>query len=250
MQRETVTLSVDSGRLWSSAPYVRTTGQGTSTLTLRGSMDDLNGAFTGGYTTYQGARDANGTHTLHVTLDDEGNAGGGALTATADVALDVAAVNDAPVVTKPLAEQQVDQDVPLTFSAANANRITVADVDAAGSALEVTLTATHGTLTLAGTSGLSFSTGTGTADTTMTFQGEPSDVRAALDGLVYTPAAGYTGAATLQVDADDLGNTGTGGALTDTQTVALNVDVADAVPSSTSGPTASTGWATAWAARS
>jgi hypothetical protein len=223
VQRETVTLSVDSGRLWSSAPYVRITGQGTSTLTLRGSMNDLDAAFTNGSTTYQDARDANGTHTLHVTLDDEGNAGGGALTATADVALDVAAVNDAPVVTKPLAEQQVDQDAPLAFSAANGNRITVADVDAAGSALEVTLTATHGTLTLSGTSGLSFSTGTGTADATMTFQGEPSDVRAALDGLVYTPAAGYTGAATLQVDADDLGNTGTGGALTDTQTVALNV---------------------------
>ena len=56
----------------------------------------------------------------------------------------------------------------LVFSTATSNRISISDVDAAASSVQVTLTVTNGTLTLAGTAGLAFTAGDGTADATMT----------------------------------------------------------------------------------
>ena len=70
---------------------------------------------------------------------------------------------------------------PVVFSTANGNLISVADTD--DTDVEVTLTATDGTLTLNGTTGLAFSNGDGSADTSMTFSGTLADVNAALDGL-------------------------------------------------------------------
>ena len=46
----------------------------------------------------------------------------------------------------------------------------------------------------------------------MTFRGTLGAVNLALDGLTYTPGAGYNGITTLTITSDDLGNTGTGGA--------------------------------------
>ncbi len=59
------------------------------------------------------------------------------------------ATNEAPVNSVPGA-QSVDQDSTLVFSEANGNRILLRD-DAGGNAIELTLTATNGTVTLAGT---------------------------------------------------------------------------------------------------
>jgi hypothetical protein len=220
---ETVTLSVDSGRLTSTyGGPVTTTGSGTATLRLRGVISDINAAFSNGYVRYQDAADANGSHTLHVEIDDEGNAGGGSLTDAVDIPVTVAAVNDAPVITYPTT-RSLDQDGTLVLSTANNDKFSIADVDAGSAAVQVTLAATHGTLTLAGTTGLTFTTGTGTADATMTFEGALSDVDTALDGLTYRPAAGYSGAAALQVDVDDQGNTGSGGSRTAERVVAVNV---------------------------
>ena len=55
------------------------------------------------------------------------------------------------------------------------------------------------TLTLSTTGGLSFSSGTGTGDTTMEFSGSQSAMNDALNGLIYTPTTGYTGSAQVQV---------------------------------------------------
>src|SRR5205085_10654624 len=82
----------------------------------------------------------------------------------------VAASNDAPVNSVPGA-QSVAEDSTLVFSAATSNGISVTDVDAGANPLRVTLTVTNGTLTLAGTAGLGFTTGDGTGDTTMVFTG-------------------------------------------------------------------------------
>ncbi|HEY4423043.1 MAG TPA: tandem-95 repeat protein [Pyrinomonadaceae bacterium] len=148
----------------------------------------------------------------------------------------ITAVNDPPVNTVP-GSVGTPQNTPIVF--AGANTISVADVDAGGNTIQVTLTATNGTLTLSGTSGLSFSftdangagAGDGTADATMTFRGTLVNVNAALNGMTFTPTAGFTGGATLTMTSNDLGNTGTGGPLTDTDTVnilvALNISIQD-----------------------
>ena len=51
------------------------------------------------------------------------------------------------------------------------------------------------------------------------------DINAALDGLTFTPNTNYTGsAATAKITTSDLGHTGSGGAKTDTDTVAIIVN--------------------------
>ena len=61
----------------------------------------------------------------------------------------------------------------------------------------------NGTLSLSQITGLTFVTGDGTADATMTFTGTEALVNAALDGMGYTPDPDWFGAATLTVTTDD-----------------------------------------------
>jgi len=135
--------------------------------------------------------------------------------------------NDAPINSVPGA-QSTNEDTPLTFSIAGGNPITVSDVDAAN--LEVTLTADRGTVTLASTAGLSFSTGDGSGDATMTFTGSQSSINAALEGLVFDPNLNYYGPARVTVSTSDLGATGTGGVLTDVDVIDINVDPVNDAP--------------------
>lgn len=141
---------------------------------------------------------------------------------TATVAITINAVNDAPVNTVPGA-QTANLNTTLTFSAANSNRISISDVDAASAAVRVTLTATGGTLSLSGLSGLSFTAGDGTGDATMTFTGTIANINAALNGLRFTPTTNFTGAASLQIITNDQGATGAGGSRSDTDNVAITV---------------------------
>ena len=113
---------------------------------------------------------------------------------------------------------------PVTFSQANGNAISTSDPDAGSADVEVTLEAQNGRLTLGGTAGLTFSQGDGANDTTMTFRGTLAVVNAALDGLRYAPTLLpflLSGGGSVTITTDDLGNTGVGGPLADTDTVAI-----------------------------
>ncbi len=57
----------------------------------------------------------------------------------------------------------------------------------------------------------------------MTFTGTITAVNTALDGLSFNPTTSFTGAASLQIVTSDQGNTGTGGTLTDSDTITINV---------------------------
>ncbi|MFO0701137.1 MAG: tandem-95 repeat protein, partial [Nitrospira sp.] len=160
--------------------------------------------------------------------------------ATDTIDVIVSAVNDAPVNTVPGA-QTTNKDSALVFSSDNGNTIAISDVDAASGSVQVTLTVTNGTLTLSGTTGLSFSTGDGIGDATMTFTGTVVSINTALNGLSFSPTTGYTGSATLQIVTNDQGNTGTGGALSDTDVVAISVTSASLWMSSNSNATSSAG---------
>lgn len=127
--------------------------------------------------------------------------------------------NGAPVITAP-ASANTPPDTPRVFS-----NISIADADAGAGGLEVSLAVTNGTLTLSGTTGLTFGAGDGTADTAMTFTGTTANINAALNGMTFTPTAAYVGAASLQINADDQGNTGDDGAMADAHTV--NITIAD-----------------------
>ncbi len=175
----------------------------------------------GSNVTYTPDANYNGPDSFTYTISD-GHGG----TDTATISITVTAVNDAPVNTVPGA-QSTNEDASLTFNAANANLISIADLDiaeTAGGMFTVTLSVTNGTLSLSGTTGLVFTTGDGTGDASMIFTGSPANVNAALDGLSYAPAANYNGSASLSLTTEDQGNTGAGGNKSDSDSVSITVD--------------------------
>ncbi len=141
------------------------------------------------------------------------------------VTLTVTAVNDAPLNSVP-GTQQTPKDTPLVFSAANNNPISISDVDAGGAIVQVQLTVNRHWVTLPVTTGLTFSVGDGTSDSTMTFTGTIANINLRLAGATATPWPGFFGygQATLQIVTSDLGNTGSGGTLTDSDTLIINVN--------------------------
>ncbi len=225
-----VTLTATNGTLTLSGTtgLTFTTGDGTAdgSMAFTGTLVNINAALdglkfspTGGYS---------GSASVQIVTDDQGNTGSGGAASDSDtVSITVNAVsptlNDAPVNTVP-GPQNVPQDTALTLSTANGNRISISDVDAGTNAVAVALTATNGTLTLSGTSGLSFTTGDGTADASMAFTGMLVNINTALDGLEFSPTGGYSGSASVQIVTDDQGNTGSGGAASDSDTVSITVN--------------------------
>jgi hypothetical protein len=128
----------------------------------------------------------------------------------------------------------VNENTALVFSGGKA--ITISDVDILGGTEKVTLSVGHGALTLAGTTGLSFTTGAGTADATMTFTGSVTNINNALNGLSYRGDNNFHGNDTLTITTSDQGNTGLGGALIDADTVAINVEhVGQSAPAGIAG---------------
>ena len=171
--------------------------------------------------TFTPAADATGSATVSMQIHDNGGTanGGNDTSAIQTFTITVTAVNDAPVNSVP-GPQTTHQDDPLTFSVANGNRPTVTDIDIASGNVTVTVSVAHGTLTLGSTAGVTV-TGNGTASVQVT--GVPSSVNNALDGLVYDPTPAYSGPDTLTMLSNDNANTGSGGAKTDSDTVAITV---------------------------
>ncbi len=90
-------------------------------------------------------------------------------------------------------------------------------------AINVTLTATHGALTMLSKAGLTFSVGDGTDDVTMTFSGTVAAINVALNGFTYIPDDGFSGSATIQIVSNDNGHTGAGGAKTTSTSLFIQV---------------------------
>ncbi|BBD69636.1 hemolysin-type calcium-binding region [Nostoc commune NIES-4072] len=110
------------------------------------------------------------------------------------------------------------EGTPLIFSSNQGRMFAISDIDAGTNPVQVTLTATNGILTLNNTSGLTFTTGDGIADPTLTFTGTISSINNALDGLSFT-ATNYRDTGSITITTNDLGNTGPGGAFSDTDTL-------------------------------
>ena len=219
----TVTFSAPSGTLSAVSGSGVTVGDsGTATLTLSGTLSDINAFIAASSVKYLTALDNTSSVLLTVSINDNENTGGTARTDTKTVILNVIAVNDAPVNSVP-GSQIVGQGNPLVFNSLKGNLISVSDVDIGSASIQVTLTATHGTLTLSSATGLSFTFGDSSADATMTFSGTLSAVNSALNGLIFTPATGYSGPATITLTTNDSGGTGSGGALSDTDVIAITV---------------------------
>lgn len=157
------------------------------------------------------------TYTLTLQVGDGINT-----SATQDIVINLANVNEAPVNGTPVA-QMTDEDNPLLFSTTNGNAISVSDVDVGGGLLGVRLSATHGTLTLGARTNLTFILGDGDADRDIVVAGTPADVNAALEGLTFTPDANFNGIASVEIATRDMGNSGSGREGTDTDVISITV---------------------------
>jgi len=126
----------------------------------------------------------------------------------------VTPVNDPPVNTVPGTQTLFDYE-SLTFSAANGNAISVADVD--GNITSVQLTTGAGTLAVSA-SGSAVVTGTGAAGSPLVISGTQADIAATLAAITYTASSGFVGGDTLRIVTTD------GEGLTDADTVPITVN--------------------------
>lgn len=106
----------------------------------------------------------------------------------------------------------------------------VADSDAAGSNLTVSVSVDVGALTLANTAGIVVDSGSN-GSAAMVFSGALPALGAALNGLQFSPPANFNGTATLSITTNDNGNTGTDGAKSDSDTLTIAVTAVNDVPS-------------------
>jgi hypothetical protein len=225
---ESLTLSVKHGTLSLVATDgLPVTGNGTKTLVLGETLSTLDADLaTLAYTPTHGYKGSD-----KLSLSDTDTSDG--LTGTASVAIAVNAVKKTkppkPIIKAP-STASVEENAALTFSATNGSSISLTDAAVSASSDSLTLTVTHGKLTLGSTNGLTFSAGSN-GSASMTIEGALPNLNAALIGLTFTPSTGYSGSASLAVKVTDVGDKQTGSA-----TVAITV----VVPSSQSAVTVGT----------
>ncbi|WP_247896491.1 brain acid soluble protein 1 [Azospirillum argentinense] len=137
----------------------------------------------------------------------------------------VTPVNDAPQITAGTTALATMKGVAVAVTG-----LSVSDVDAGALPMLVTLTAGHGTLTLASAGWDAVITGNGTD--TVTIRATLATINGLLgaaNGLLYT-ANSYTGADAIRIVVNDLGNGGAGGPLTATVTIGVTVVPPNASP--------------------
>ncbi|MFQ2149040.1 retention module-containing protein [Aeromonas jandaei] len=159
--------------------------------------------------------DANGALDLKIIAQSLDN---GALgpEVNGTIHVDVSPVNDAPINVLPTTPQVAQEDQPFVI-----HGLQVKDVDAGSNPIKVTLSVEHGTLTLPTGSGVTV-VGNGTGSLLLT--GTLADLNALLSGgVTYQGNSDFYGNDALTMVTNDQGNTGSGGALSDTDVVPIEV---------------------------
>jgi hypothetical protein len=147
---------------------------------------------------------------------------GNSTTVTHSYQIAIVKDNAAPVNTVPGQQRSLLGLRPVTFAGNTA--ITVTDADAGEELVEVTLTATRGTLTLNPDADVTFAEGDGSADALVRFTGTIAEINHALNGMVYRPNVlpfVLASGGALTITTNDLGHTGAGGPMSDTDTVQI-----------------------------
>jgi 6-phosphofructokinase len=213
-----VTLFVNDGKitLGSTAGLTFLNGaDDTRYLLFDGTEADINNALLSmKYTANAGAT----SDVLTFDVHDLGHTGtGGAQTDRDTISLTRAvAVNQPPVNTVP-GPRTYGSDRTVTFSGSSS--ISTQDPDAGNLDLRMTLFVNEGTIRLASTAGLIFRSGANNTSYLL-FDGTQDEINSALQGLQYRANPGVT-SDTLTVDTHDLGHTGSGGARTDRDLIAM-----------------------------
>ena len=205
----TITLSASHGTLTvqvpATPPGTTPTVYTNANVTFTDTLTNVNTALAGlKYTPTSGYT---GTDPLFITAVDQSTPTPGSDTAT--VVINVAAITFAdPVVTPPATSPTVDPNVTSPITGIS---VTDADIGTTGQ-LTITLSVSHGTLTVQVPATTPGATPTTYTNANVTFTDTLTNVNTALAGLKYTPTSGFGGATdTLNITAVDqnLGSSGT-----------------------------------------
>ena len=239
-----VTLAVTEGTLNVTAGTsgAAVSGSGTSSVTLTGTVAQINNLLNSNATSTVSYIDNTDTpsasSTLTLTVHDNGNTGtGGDLVSVATSTINITAVNDAPVATITPVSYAATEQTSLTLKGTG---LSISDVDAGSGSMSVTLAVTEGTLNVtAGTSGATVS-GSGTSSVTLT------GTVAQIDNLLSSNATSTvnyidntdtpSASSTLTLTVHDNGNTGTGGDLVSVATSTINITAVNDAPVATITP--------------
>lgn len=194
---DSLSLSVNSGTLSLASINgltVTSGASGTNSVTVSGTLANLNAALNG--LIYTPTAGSSGTDSLKISITDSGDS----LTASASVALSINALS-APTIKVPATASVIENSV-LVFSAANGNAFTIVDANAGNSADTLTINATNGTFTLGSTVGISITSGSNGSGA-MTLTGSVANLNTAINGLTYTPIAGFSGSGSLKMSVND-----------------------------------------------
>jgi subtilisin-like proprotein convertase family protein len=201
--------------------------------------------FTGSYRPFRrlnafDGQDANGTWMLSVTDNLEDGLTGSIDAFSLRISFGCAAPllpNEPPAnlynnsSTFPATAQSTLEDTPLFFNASTNRAITISDPDADTGAIRTTLSVTNGTLQLGGTPPPALTvTGNGTSSIVLTGSQASLNSINGVSDFGYTPTANFSGSATLTITTDDQGNSGLGGAQSDTDSVNITVTAVNDAP--------------------
>lgn len=227
---EKVTFTVPSGTLTFNTSVsggvtlaqVSSNGSGTVVVTAKLSAINATLADPTGLV-FMPAGEQSGDVTLEMSTDDQGHTGNDGPKSDTDFAtISVSPVNDAPVNALPAAgSTNADTPLPLTG-------ISISDVDAGSGNMSVVISVSHGTLTLntAVPGGVSAADVFGNGSGLITLLSSLTKINSTLgdvSGLVFSPDPGFAGMATLTLVANDLGQTGAGGAQADSDSQSISV---------------------------
>ena len=194
---DTLTLSASDGTLalGSTSGLTSISGNGSSTVTISGTLANLNAAIDG--LVYTPTTGYSGSAPLTISLNDAGDS----LTGSATVAITVSPISP-PTITA-LANIDVNEDSTLLFAPSQSDTITLSDSFAGSTPLTLALSVNDGTLALGSTNGLTSVSGNGSS--TISITGTLANLNADLNGLIYTPTASFHGQDTLSFTATDTG---------------------------------------------
>ena len=194
---ETATLNVGQGTLFADAGNsgARVSGNGSGTVTIIGTVDQIDGVLGGQGTStlsYVDGSDTPSNSQLTLSIDDNGNTGsGGAQTGMATATLQVAPVNDAPVATSSTATYQAVEQTSLDLRGTG---LSVSDVDGGTGIETATLSVGEGLVTAAAGSGASAGLQVTNSSTgTVTLTGTVAQIDALLQGTDGTGTLSYVG---------------------------------------------------------
>ncbi len=201
---DSLTLSVGRGTLTlGSTSGVTVTGNGNASVTVSGTASNLNTALNG--LTYRPGSGDTGSDTLNISISDstDGLKNSGSVSLTINAAV-------APAISAPTTAS-ASENGSVTFSKSNGNAITATDASAGTSTEKLALSATHGTLRLATTSGITIVSGANRS-ASMTISGTLTNLNAALNGIIFTPTSRFTGSASIALTLTDSGDSLSGSA--------------------------------------